>query len=93
MADEYSWNEVMQNYQTRLPKEVEKYLKKFGAKIEEDRVLPKTGDKSQAATARRIRFTPQLLAEILRGQELYQILGGAGLLGLAASQGEEQPQL
>lgn len=89
-----SFPKIMENYETRLPKEIEKYLKKHGAKIEDDKMLP-TGAKTQehAATGKRIRFTPELLAEILRGQELYQILGGAGLLGLAASQGEEQPQL
>lgn len=88
-----SFPKIMENYETRLPKEIEKYLKKHKAVIEDDRLLPTTGDKTHAATGKRIRFTPELLSEILRGQELYQILGGAGLLGLAASQGEEQPQL
>lgn len=88
-----SFSAVMRNYEERLPKEWEKYLKKYGATIERSPMLPKGGNAEHAATAQRIRFTPELLAEVLRGQKLYQLAGGAGLLGLLLANQQEQPQL
>jgi hypothetical protein len=88
---------VMANYQNRLPKEWGPYLKKFGATIEEDQLLPK-GVKAKdlpggrGPKARRIRFTPELLAEVLRGQKLYQLAPAAALLPLMmGEQQDEEP--
>jgi hypothetical protein len=92
MGDEYKQRAVMQNYEDRLPKEWGPYLKKFGAKIE--RSPMKSLNDEAPATAQRIRFTPELLAEVLRGQKLYQLAGGGSLLALLmAAQEDEQPTL
>jgi len=85
---------IMKNYEERLPKELDKYLKQFGAKVEDDMLYPATkGQKKQGRSAKRVKFTPELLAEILRGQKLYQLGGGAALLGALAAGQEEQPSL
>ena len=87
---------IMRNYEERLPKELEKYLKQFGAKVEDDMMLPATGKKKEGRTAKRVKFTPELLAEVLRGQKLYQIAGGGSLLALLSQMQEaeqQQPEL
>jgi hypothetical protein len=88
-GDEYKQLAVMRNYDERLPKEFLPYLKKFGATLE--RAPMRSLNDDAQATAMRIRFTPELLAEVLRGQKLYQLGGGAALLGLLAASQEEQP--